>query len=142
MTSKGPNVLLKAFGLVDKGDLRTRTKQNIVDSDATVVLSGDMQSSGTVLTLRLCKELKKPVLALDISEACAQYGDTGSTPVASIGPLCKNILDFVLKHEVRVLNVAGNRERFSDSRTTYVVRDVISAALSQLALEHKLIPKC
>lgn len=139
MTSKGPNLLLSAFGLVDKGTLQTRTKQNILDSDATVILSNDMGSAGTVLTIKLCEELRKSYLAIDIDAVSTHFGDTGSLPADLADPLCKALFDFVLKHQVRTLNVAGNRERFDDLRTTKVTKALLLNTFQLLNLEDRLV---
>lgn len=139
MTSKGPNLLLQSFGLNDIGTLQTRTKQNVKDSDATVILSGDLSSAGTVLTINLCKELCKPHLVLDIDSICTQFGDTGIVPVDAQDPMCKALFDFILMHQVRTLNVAGNRERFDDLRTTKVTKMIMLNTFQLLNLEDKLL---
>jgi hypothetical protein len=139
MTSRGPLPLLECFGLKAEGTLQTRTKKNIMDSDATVVLSGDLASSGTVLTIRLCKELQKPCLVLDIASACTAFGDTRTFPVETIDQLSRPLYEFLLQHQVRILNVAGNRERFDDARTTHAAHGVVATALSFLDLDNLLI---
>lgn len=139
MTSRGPAPLLKCFGLKAEGTLQTRTKKNILDSDATVVLSSDLESSGTVLTIKLCRELRKPVLVLDTKVISTTLGDTRAVPVELLDPLGRSLYDFILKHSVGVLNVAGNRERFDDARTTNVAEMVVQFAMSILDLDGLLI---
>jgi hypothetical protein len=139
MTSRGPQPLLECFGLKAEGTLQTRTKKNIKDSGATVVLSGDLASSGTVLTIRLCKELNKPCLVLDINSVCTAFGDTGLFPMETFDQLSRPLYEFLLQHQVRTLNVAGNRERFDDLRTTKAVAGIVATALSFLDLDNLLI---
>lgn len=138
-TSKGSNPLLAAFGLKPEGTLQFRTKQNIVNSDATVLLAVDMKSPGTVMTVRLCTELKKPVLSLDMTAAATAFGDTGGVPVELLDMACEALHAFILKHQVRILNVAGNRERFDDDRITHVTRKIMYHTLDLLDLDSLLI---
>ena len=65
-----------------------RTKQNIINSDGTVVF-GKTRSLGTALTLRLCGRYQKPTL---------------------INPDKSSFASWVSQHNIRILNVSGNRE--------------------------------
>eukprot|EP00755_Sulcionema_specki_P038332 Sspe_Gene.110671::Locus_91741_Transcript_1_1_Confidence_1.000_Length_689::g.110671::m.110671 len=73
-----------------------RTEQNIIDSDGTLVLYWEqlMKKGGTALTIRLADKHAKPCLVLDVSES----------PDAAI------LQDWVAKHHISTLNVAGPRE--------------------------------
>ena len=78
------------------GGYRQRTRLNVVDSDGTAILYAEALSGGTRLTRNLCALENRPYVlvdALKLSEAAAI--------------LC--IADFVDKHGIRVLNVAGPR---------------------------------
>jgi hypothetical protein len=80
-----------------QGGYRQRTRLNVVDSDGTAILYLEALSGGTRLTRNLCALENRPYVlvdALKLSEAAAI--------------LC--IADFVDKHGIRVLNVAGPRE--------------------------------
>jgi hypothetical protein len=138
-TSVGPNYLLSAFGLKDAGTLQTRTKMNIKDSDATVICTVDSQSAGSYLTRRLCRELAKPVLELDLQAACAAYGDTGGVPGELVYALSMSLSAFVIEHQACTLNVAGNRERFPDGRVHHLTQSVIGHGLQILDLEGFLV---
>jgi len=76
-----------------------RTEQNVRESDGTV-LFGDMSSPGCRLTIRLCKMHGQPFLA---------------------NPTPDVLRSFVLGNAIKVLNVAGNRERVNPGiyATTY-----------------------
>ncbi len=89
MTEESTNWELKTvYGLVAQGTYAQRTHHNINSSGATVVF-GDVSSPGSRLTLKICKDLMKPYI---------------------INPPTVNFLSFLEKHQVVVLNVAGNRE--------------------------------
>ncbi len=47
------------------GDYEARTRQNVLDSDCTVVFFNGEVQGGTRLTVGYCNELDKPILLLD-----------------------------------------------------------------------------
>lgn len=85
----GVNVLLKDYGLVEhfSREYPPRTKQNVKDSDATLWV-GYENSPGGKLTIKTCKELERPYI---------------------INPTPLQLREFVIEHQVKILNVAGNR---------------------------------
>lgn len=108
-TSSGPNPLLEALGLNDEGNYQTRTKKNIKRADRTVIIAKDFKSAGTKLTKKLCGELNKLYLCLDISSA---FDDTKSQSdhMRMFVDAATELCDFILINKIQVLNVAGNRE--------------------------------
>ena len=48
-----------------------RTEQNVIDSDATLILYEDKLGGGTLLTFRLTKQWKRPCLCLNLKTAFA-----------------------------------------------------------------------
>lgn len=66
-----------------------RTEQNVLDSDGTV-LFGNMDSPGCKLTIKLCKQHKRPYTTNPTTEELRTWIDTNGT---------------------ETMNVAGNRER-------------------------------
>lgn len=46
----------------------SRTEQNVIDTDATLILYRDRISGGTALTKRICRRESRPHLAVDLSE--------------------------------------------------------------------------
>jgi len=74
-----------------------RTEQNVIDSDATVIF-GDPSSPGSRLTRKLCKQHGKPVIL-------ATFEKHGPIQTAI------NLRKWIVANNVKVLNVAGNRER-------------------------------
>lgn len=75
-------------------DYRVRTKKNIADSDATLIItSPDTHSPGTELTARLARELGKPLLIIS------------STPEEA-----ERARSWLQEIQPQILNVAGPRE--------------------------------
>lgn len=107
--------LLKSFGLVahERAHYRYRTKQNVADADATLIIATSPESAGTQLTIRYCKALDKPYLLID--------------------PDVDNVLQvrqFLEQEKLSVLNVAGNRESRSEGIYAKTV-ELFDAVFSQ-----------
>lgn len=68
-----------------------RTKENVIRSDGTV-LFGKISSSGSKLTIILCRQYKKPFKA---------------------NPSYLEFAEWVIENDIKNLNVAGNRESVS-----------------------------
>lgn len=77
-------------------DYRVRTRHNIVDSDATLIIHAGELEGGTALTLNLCRELARPHLLVNAE-------------TESAGEAAERLRAFLAEHEVKVLNVAGPR---------------------------------
>lgn len=78
-------------------DYPRRTRQNVVDSDGTLIISFGEPSGGTLGTVQFCEQLQKPVLVVDALK-------DGVDDVAG------KSIDFIHLHSIHVLNVAGPRE--------------------------------
>jgi hypothetical protein len=76
---------------------RNRTRQNVIDSDGTVILYFDSLSGGTRLTRNLCALEKKPYIALDARKI--------TDPAAAAAA----IVQFIDEFAIQVLNLAGPR---------------------------------
>ncbi len=72
----------------DSVDYKVRTEQNVVDSDATLILYVDRLGGGTLLTRRMAAKHHKPCLCLDIARASA--GEIALW-LAEVRPICLNI---------------------------------------------------
>ena len=72
-----------------------RTRRNIIDSDVTLVIHRGPPSDGTALTIRIARELDRPVCLIDL------HGDPDGTT---------QMIDFLCRFRPEVLNVAGPRE--------------------------------
>jgi len=95
-----------------------RTEWNVRDSDATVVFSIAAEvSGGTALTLAVARRLGRPWLHLSREAAAA----AGRDPAAEL-------VEFLAKHRVERLNVAGPRAS-QEPEIAPFVRQVLTAAL-------------
>jgi hypothetical protein len=92
-----------------------RTEQNVVDSDATLVLAVGTPQGGTALTVQLAARHRRPCLVVDL--------DDPTTP--------EQVVDWLAAHAVRILNVAGPRES-----TRPGIHDE-AAAFLQRVLDHQ-----
>jgi Circularly permutated YpsA SLOG family len=79
-----------------EGGYRERTLQNVLDSDGTVLICTGVLSGGTRLTRDFCQQHAKPHLVIDAS--------LRTESIAAI-----EIANFIRKHGIGVLNVAGAR---------------------------------
>jgi hypothetical protein len=77
----------------DSRDYSVRTRQNVIDSDATLILYERRLSGGTLLTKRLAGEAKRPCLCVPIDNESAEA-----------------IKLWLSEIKPGVLNVAGPRE--------------------------------
>jgi hypothetical protein len=78
-----------------------RTRCNVRDADATLILHRGPIIGGTALTADYARELGRPVLVVDLDRA---------PPIAPIDA-------WLHRHQVQVLNVAGPRESTSPGIT-------------------------
>ncbi len=71
-----------------------RTRLNVRDSDATLILTRGEPAGGTALTVDCARSLRRPHLVVDLA---------GEVDLRAVH-------EWLDRHEVRVLNVAGPRE--------------------------------
>ena len=74
-----------------------RTKQNVKDSDATIIFTDNHMSRGALLTITCCKTLKKPHFILPINH------EKDNAAIECLANWLKKI-------KPKVLNIAGARE--------------------------------
>jgi Circularly permutated YpsA SLOG family len=97
----GPIPLRYPLRPVGRGGNDARTRKNVIDSDATVILFDSVRWSGalaggTLLTRTVSEALNRPHLVIDAATANATEA-------------AERIVQFAEAHRVRVLNVAGPR---------------------------------
>lgn len=80
-------------------DYATRTQQNIIDSDGTLILYANKLSGGSSLTLRLAHLHHRPVLCVDLGPGADSETERN----------VENVATWLVSNGVRVLNVAGPR---------------------------------
>ena len=96
---------------------RPRTKQNVIDSDGTLVLFFGALTGGSLETLRIAQQLGKPVLTLDCS---AKSVEDAAVEAAA----------FIEAQKISILNVAGPRES-SHTGSTDRARNLLTLILKR-----------
>jgi Circularly permutated YpsA SLOG family len=81
---------------LEGGGFTERTLQNVKDSDGTIIIYAGKLSGGTEQTVRFCVEQQRPCELIDASKVSSDYAAT-------------LISDFIRKHKIDILNVAGPR---------------------------------
>lgn len=97
----------------DSPEYWVRTEQNVLDSDATLILCRDQPSGGTELTRRLAEQNDKPCLVVDLDRP----------------PRLDEIRRWIARHRVAILNVAGPREAQSpgiSARATQFLKELFA----------------
>jgi Circularly permutated YpsA SLOG family len=97
---------------------RERTRQNVIDSDGTLVIHFGELSGGTRETVRFCERLCKPMLALDGS-------------LADVATAAVQAAEFIKARAIAVLNVAGPRESMFPGAYLFAKR-VVDATIALL----------
>lgn len=92
-----------------KGNYKTRTLQNIKESDATLIISCNLNTPGEKLTLKLLNEYKKPYLVAKVISK--------KLNIPSI-----SLEKFIDKYNIKMLNIAGN----SICRYKYIKQDELN----------------
>ncbi|MEW4489838.1 putative molybdenum carrier protein [Thalassoglobus sp. JC818] len=77
-----------------------RTRENVADSDGTLILTDCDRSSGTLLTIRTAQRLDKPLLVLDFRQLL-------------ITDRQEQLNEWIEVNSISTLNVAGPRESTS-----------------------------
>lgn len=78
------------------GGYRARTRQNVEESEGTLILAPGPLTGGTALTRQLCRRQGKPHLVIDVALMTAEGASEA-------------LLRFVEDSRIAVLNVAGSR---------------------------------
>jgi hypothetical protein len=113
-TEAGPRHNYAAlFGMREllSSSYRSRTRQNVIESDGTVIFSGPSLAGGSLLTKRLCDDLGKPCLVVAFRATHDQH---------------KLFLDWLALHQIQALNVAGDRESKSPGIEEFVFHFLVS----------------
>ena len=78
-------------------DADVRTRANVAECDATLIIVDGAPDPGTRLTQTVARELGRVHLTIDLSKS----GDDAA---------CARVLDWLAREEIRTLNIAGPRE--------------------------------
>lgn len=104
-TAGGKPALAKTFGLTEcHGGYSYRTRKNVQESDATLIIAHDMESSGTRLTIAAAETSQKPIYKLVLGGDGWRTMVKQDTVNAAVAWLLAEIAD----REDFTLNVAGN----------------------------------
>ncbi len=82
---------------------RTRTRWNVRDSDGSLIICRDVPTGGTALTIQCCEKLDKPYILCCLGPDPAHWAEDPERLF--------ELLRWLKLRHVRVLNVAGPRER-------------------------------
>lgn len=120
----GPIPVIYPLTPLTGGGYRQRTRQNVIDSDGTLIvfngtLTGGALTGGTKLTAEIATVHGKPLLVIDASKF--REAAAGAT-----------ILRWLHQHSVRVLNVAGPRRSRWSQGCDYT-RQVIGQLLEHVS---------
>ena len=100
------------FNMVEHRDpgYKPRTWENVYDSDGTIRLAKDFCSAGERYTLNGIKKYDKPYIDVEIKEPIIYPEDV------------KHVAEWIVRCDIRVLNVAGNSHRTWAGMQTYTTR--------------------
>ena len=82
---------------MEQGSFAERTLQNVKDADGTTVICSNEPRGGTQFTIQCCDQLRRPRQIIDAAKTSAEEAATA-------------IRNFVRKHKIDILNVAGPRQ--------------------------------
>jgi uncharacterized phage-like protein YoqJ len=102
----------------DSSDYLDRTRFNVRDSDATLILYTGLLEGGTKYTYEYANKVEKPVLLIDFNTK----------------PDLKNIIDWIVENNISVLNIAGPRESKNPGiyiKAKNIVSELIKSQLSK-----------
>jgi len=100
---------------------QTRTKWNVCDTDATLIICNGEPTGGTALTIQVCKDIPKPYMVYQLDD---------EDPSA--------IMKWLKGHNVFLLNIAGPREL--KSRPVYDRTYKLLAELFELMRQDSCAP--
>ena len=150
-TQNGCNPILKSLGLTQGSDYAGRTKINVNDSDGTVIVAHNMNSPGTMLTRSRVKEACKPLLELHIMDMI-QLTLSGNSSMSDVvledaAKYAARLYDWIVANQIQILNVAGNREIQSTSKSCgamiihQATENIVCMALNKLKVNGMVIVK-
>lgn len=91
---------------MESANYAVRTRQNVKDSDGTLILFEDTMSRGTELTAKCARQLKRPLISVDVIELLDWDDDRFAEEI-------EKVVSWLEAENVNVLNVAGPRESTS-----------------------------
>ncbi len=117
-TENGPLSLNYNLKEMNSANYAARTRQNVLDSDGTLIISHGVLTGGSALTRTLALQHLRPCMHADMSRW-------------SVTAAAHQIANWITHHHIRVLNVAGPRSS-SDARIHTVTTDILKAVIQLL----------
>ena len=110
LAGDNPIILRDMFHLEETSqrNYQFRTALNVKSADATVRLATNFQSSGELCTMNAIRKYAKPFFDVDLLKVSAK---DGANREAYISSRVDEFIDFLIKNQVVILNVAGNADR-------------------------------
>jgi hypothetical protein len=98
----------ETFDLIETASFNyaVRTEKNVVESDGTLILFREIITRGTGLTVKFAKRHNRPYLCVDLAKI--PDGDEDINEEAT-EEASQEILDWLTRENINVLNVAGPR---------------------------------
>lgn len=95
----------ETFNLIETSSFNyaIRTEKNVVESDGTLIIFRGAITRGTGLTVKFAKRHHRPYLCIDLA-------DLSADDEQAIEEMSQEILNWLAKENINVLNVAGPRE--------------------------------
>jgi hypothetical protein len=122
-TESGPLPVKYQLQEMDSGRYSKRTRQNVIDSDGTVIFYMEKLTGGSKYTVKMAVKHKRPHLRIDLN----------ALPAFQAVSL---IHSWVFKNNIGVLNVAGPRAR-KNPRVYVAVKFVISCVILSTTSENQ-----
>ncbi len=119
-TESGPLSLKYRLKEMDTADYPSRTKQNIIDSHGTVIVTRGKLTGGSELTKVFAKVAGKPNCHIDLSN-----NDTFEAAII--------LQSFILENRIQILNVAGPRASH-DPGIYFDVKSILEAVFYMMFL--------
>lgn len=100
----------------DTAEYAVRTRLNVFESDVTILFTRGEPTGGSRLTAETARELGRPLLHLDLDHV-EKDAETAAAVVRA----------WLVRHRVRVVNVAGSRESEAPGIYATVYRVLVAA---------------
>ena len=129
-TQNGSDYSLRNLGLIEDSSSAypPRTEKNVKNSDGTLIIGLNLQSPGCALTQRYITKHKKPFFLVQLALNDSNHLN-----------LVNDVTNWLKNNDIRVLNIAGNREKKEGGRSlvykpTY---DFVSRLITQSRVLHE-----
>jgi len=111
--------VLRSFGLIECSEpgYDVRTRKNVLDSDGTLLL-GSYVSGGSAMTAKVAREAGKPFFHVPFPRA---------TEEKTLENAFAEFREWLIRYQIHVLNVAGNRESQNPGLQEFTKRFLVSA---------------